>query len=139
MKRNLLVLFALGFGLLVAAGPVVAHHGFMGIFDLRTPVTFEGVITRVEWENPHISFNVDVKDANGKVTSWRFEGANPGALKTRGWARTDLRIGDKITLRGYRATNGLSVAAVGVVTLPDGRTLDAASDGVPPHPAKKVK
>ena len=139
MKRKLLFVSILGFGLIVTAGTVTAHHGFMGIFDLRTSTTFEGVITRIEWENPHISFNVDVKDADGKVTSWRFEGANPGALRSRGWARTDLKIGEKVVIRGYRATGGLPVAAAGGVTLADGRTLDASSDGVPSNKAKQAK
>ena len=134
MKRTLIVLSALG--LFVAATPGVAHHGFMGQFDLNTPSTFEGVITKVEWENPHISFTVDVKAADGKVTSWRFEGANPGALLNRGWVRTDLKAGEQIKLQGYRATNGAFVAAAGAVTLANGRTLDAGSDGVPPYRPK---
>jgi hypothetical protein len=134
MKRSLIVLSALG--LLVTAAPVAAHHGFMGQFDLSAPTTFEGVITKVEWENPHISFTVDVKGADGKVTSWRFEGANPGALLSRGWARTDLKTGEKIKLQGYRATKGAFVGAAGAVTFADGRTLDAASDGVPPYRPK---
>lgn len=139
MKRNLLVFSALCFGLLVAAGPVVAHHRFFGVLDLTNPITFEGVITNVEWVNPHISFNVDVKDQSGKVTNWRFEGANPGALQMRGWARTDLKKGDKVTVQGYRAKDGSFVAGAGAVKLPDGRTLDAASDGVPPYNSKRVK
>ncbi len=135
MKRNLIVFSVLGFALLTA-GPVVAHHGFMGMMDLRTPITFEGVITKVEWANPHIAFYVDVVGADSKMTSWRFEGAGPGALTTRGWARTDLKHGEKIKIVGYRAKDGSFVAAARSVTLPDGRTLEAASDGVPPLRAK---
>src|SRR5687767_5930623 len=63
MVFSVLVMFA-------AAGSLAAHHGFMGIFDLTNPPTrFEGAITKVEWENPHISFNVDVKDETGKITN----------------------------------------------------------------------
>lgn len=131
MKRNLIVFSVLALGMLVAAGPVGAHHAFFGTFDLTTPVTFEGVITNVEWANPHIAFTVDVKDEHGKITNWRFEGAAPGALRTRGWIRTDLKNGDKVKVEGYRAKNGVFVAAAGAVTLADGRTLSAASDGVP--------
>jgi hypothetical protein len=88
-------------------------------------------VTNVKWVNPHISFNVDVKDSTGKVSNWRFEGANVGALRMRGWERNDLKVGDKVTFSGYRAKDGSLVAGAGAVTLADGRTLDAASDGVP--------
>src|SRR5262245_11895330 len=130
MKRILLRFF--GVGLLLAAEPILAHHGFTGAFDLKTPTTFEVTISNVEWENPHISFSVDVKDKTGKVTSWRFEGASLSALRSRGWARTDLKFGEKVIVKGYRAKNGAAVAAAGAVTLPSGRTLDASSDGVVP-------
>jgi hypothetical protein len=131
-----MIFAVLGFGLLAATGPVVAHHGFFGKVDLNTPITFEGVVTRVEWANPHISFYVDVTAPDGAVTNWRFEGAGPGALVTRGWTRTDLTSGMRVTVVGYRAKDGTFVAAARAVTLPDGRTLEAASDGVPPLKAK---
>jgi hypothetical protein len=132
MKGSWIISCALGFGLLVGATTAMAHHGFYGVFDLTNPITFEGVVTSVDWANPHISFTVDVKDQDGKVTNWRFEGAGPGALRTRGWVRTDLKNGETVKLVGYRATNGSFVAAAGAVTLVDGRTLDAGSDGVQP-------
>ena len=131
MRRRLIVFSALALGLLVAAGPLVAHHGFFGVLDLTGPILFEGVVTNVKWTNPHIVFNLDVRDQDGKVTNWRFEGAGPGALKLRGWDRTDLRIGDRITVEGYRAKDGSFVAGAAAVMLANGRTLDASSDGVP--------
>jgi hypothetical protein len=115
----------------------MGHHRFFGLLDLNNPITFEGIITNVQFVNPHISFNVDVKDSAGKVTNWRFEGANVGALRMRGWDRNDLRVGDKVTVTGYRTKDGSRVAGASAVTLADGRTLDAASDGVPSYIPKK--
>jgi hypothetical protein len=137
MKRQLNLLGFLGFGLLIAVWPAAAHHGFYGAFDLNTPTTFDGVITDVDWRNPHIVFNVDIKNSSGAVTNWRFEGAGPVALRNRGLVRGDLRVGDTIRVVAHRAMNGSAVAAVGTLTLPDGRTLDAASDGVRPTKTKK--
>ena len=124
MKRILILLLAISV-------PAMAHHGFFGFVDLTNPITFKGTVTRLEWSNPHVEFFVDVKDAAGKVTNWKFEAASPVALKNRGWARTDLKVGEQVTIVGYRAKDGSSVAAAGSVTFADGRTLDAASDGVP--------
>jgi len=119
--------------LLAAAAPLLAHHSFSLEFDATKQVTFQGLVTKVEWMSPHIYFYLDVKEASGKVVNWVFESAGPNALARRGWNRNTLKIGDRITVIGYRAKDDVHVAAAREVVLADGRKMIAASpnDGGP--------
>ena len=132
MKLNLLRLVALVSGLLLVAVPVMAHHSFMGEYDLSKAVTLSGTITKVEWANPHISFEIAVRDAAGKVTHWTLESASPSSLVRRGWTSTSLKAGDVITVQAFPAKKDRPFAAAQRVTFADGRTLSANSDGVRP-------
>ena len=118
---------------LIAAAPLLAHHSFSLEFDATKQLTFHGVVTKVEWMSPHIYFYLDVKEASGKVVNWVFESAGPNALARRGWNRNTLKIGDRITVVGYRAKDDVHVAAAREVVLADGRKMIAASpnDGGP--------
>src|SRR5262245_66481988 len=85
-------LLAMTLGLLVGTAPfLLAHHSFSAEYDGNQPVKVTGVVTRVDWQNPHIWFFVDAKDEQGKVTNWGFSGAPPGVLQRRGIGRTALR------------------------------------------------
>ena len=108
---------------LVVVAPVFAHHSFMVEFDQRKPVRLEGVVTKVEWVNPHTYFYVDVKDQSGKIVNWVLETGSPGALAFRGWTRDTLKAGDRVTVYGYRSKVAPDRAAARSVTLMDGRTL----------------
>ena len=101
-----------------------AHHSFGAEYDGDKPITLKGVITKVEWTNPHCHFYMDVKEANGKTTNWKFEGFPPNVLTRTGFQKdVTLKIGDPITVFAWRARDGSALAHAREVTLKDGRRL----------------
>jgi hypothetical protein len=116
-----------GAGLLMSALPVFAHHSFAAEYDASKPVELKGVVTKVEWTNPHARFYVDVKDANGTVTNWNLELASPNVLTRNGWTRHSLKEGDLITVQGSKAKDGANLANARTVTLADGKKVFAGS------------
>ena len=110
-------------GLLLAAVGLPAHHSFMAEFDQQQPVTLTGIVTKVEWINPHTMFYVEVKDSSGKNVNWALETGSPSALVSRGWTRESMKAGDHVTVHGYRAKDRPNLAAARSVTMPDGRVL----------------
>ena len=130
--KTKLSLFA-GVLVVALAAPLVAHHSFAAEYDAARPVSVTGVVKKVEWQNPHIWFYVDVKDDGGKVTTWGFSGGPPGMLQRRGITRDVLKIGDVIKVDGFRAKDGSNNASGGNVTFADGRKVfaGAAEDVVP--------
>jgi hypothetical protein len=96
--------------LLTAALPVLAHHSFQAEYDATKTITVKGTIQKLEWVNPHAYFWVDVKDANGKVTTYAFEALSPNALARQGWNRNSLRRGEEVTVDGYLAKDGKLLA-----------------------------
>jgi len=113
--------------LVVSAGPVLAHHSFAAEFDSAKTVKFDGVVTKVEWTNPHVYFYVDVKDPQtGKVANWGCEMGSPNGLTRSGWTRNTLKIGMVVNVEGSQAKDGSSIANARNVTV-DGKKLGAAS------------
>jgi hypothetical protein len=109
--------------LLLATAPIFGHHSVSAEFDVNRQITYAGVVTRVEWSNPHIYFYVDVKDVNQKVTNWAFEGAGPNTLARLGWLRDSLKVGDRVTVVAYPARDGAAVASAREVRLANGRKV----------------
>src|SRR3970040_2639107 len=86
--------------LLIAAGPAAAHHSFVTQYDADAPVTLKGIVTKVEWMNPHARFYIDVEDEDGQGVNSHLELASPTVLSRNGWARHALQEGDEVTVRG---------------------------------------
>jgi hypothetical protein len=121
-------LLAIGLGLVSTAVSVGAHHGFSSEYDERKPVELKGVVTKVEWTNPHARFYIDVKDASGTVTNWNFELASLNSLRRNGWTQYSLTVGEAVTATGYAALSGVPMANANSVTLADGSSLFAATN-----------
>ena len=107
-------------GLVLVTVPVRAHHSFAAEYDSSQLITLNGVITKVEWTNPHIYIHLGVKDAGGKTTSWALEGYPPNTLKRTGFPRSVLKEGDTITITAYKAKDGSNTGAGREVTFSDG-------------------
>src|SRR5262245_20965934 len=132
MRVQVLLVLAIGISAFLVGAPLMAHHSFMAEYDMGKPVSVAGVVTKVEYENPHISFYIDVKDTSGRITNWGFEAASPSALRAQGVTRDSIKPGELVTVEAYRAKNGTPFAAARTLTLSNGRRLLVASDGVPP-------
>jgi hypothetical protein len=115
-------------GLLLGAVSVSAHHSAAAAYDTSRKITLTGTVTGLEWKNPHVFYFLDVTDSSGRVTNWAIEGSTPNQLYRAGWRKTDLNVGDKVTLKDTSpARNGTAKAYGGVLTLASGRTVMSGS------------
>lgn len=119
MKLNCLGV-CLAATVLITAEPASAHHSFQAEFDANQPITLKGIVSKVDWRNPHSYIFLDVKGENGKVVNWQCEGFPPNMLIRQGWNRDMLKAGDAVSISGYRAKDGSNVINSREVTFPDG-------------------
>ena len=128
MRRNIAVVLA-GVVLALVTVPVAAHHAFSAEFDANRPVNFTGLVTKMEWTNPHVWIHVDVKTEDGTVENWAFEGGTPNVLFRRGFTKQSLLPGTEIAVDGYQAKDGTNRANGRDLTFPDGTKLFLGSSG----------
>lgn len=121
MSRRFLPLAA---SVLLATGlPALAHHSFSNEYDETKPMTLEGVVTRIDWENPHVHYYVDVAQADGTTVNWVCETGGPNRLARRGWTRDSLKVGDRVTVHAFPAKDSSHAADGRKVTLGNGQTI----------------
>ena len=124
--------------LLAASLPVLAHHSFSAEYDSNARVTLKGVVTKLEWQNPHSWFYMDVKDDKGNITHWQCETGAPNELVRKGWRKDSLKEGQEVTVNGFRAKDGTNTANAREVILPNGlQVFSGSSDGGGPQPRQQ--
>ena len=112
--------------------PLSAHHGRGSTYDMNKRVTLKGVVSRVDWRNPHVVIYMDVKDEAGKVVTWGFENAGVSQLAQAGYNRNTLKVGQDITAIVNPAANGAPTAIVVKVVLADGSEIMSRETGANP-------
>lgn len=119
------------FGLILFIPASLAHHSFIAQYDPELPVSLTGIVTKVDWMNPHVYFYIDVENPEtGEIENWGIEMGPPHMLQRRGWKKNSMQIGDEVSIEGSRARNGTANANARSVTLTGtGQVLGAASSG----------
>jgi hypothetical protein len=114
----------------VSAFPCAAHHSLAADFDVSKPIRIQGVVTRIDWMNPHVRFSMEAKDSSGEVSHWEFELGSPNTLIRSGWNRNSLKIGDAITVEGCRAKDSATEGNATSIRSHDGKLLlSGTADG----------
>jgi len=116
---------------------VSAHHAFAAEYDEKKAVIVSGIVSAIQWTNPHAWLYVSGRDVNGTATRWAFEMGSPGSLVNRGWKKGELKKGDRVAVDGYASKNRANVANARTVTLPNGQKLFGGFASTPGNPTAK--
>jgi hypothetical protein len=120
---------SVGAGAMLCAVPAWAHHAFAAEFDAKKPVHLEGVVSKVELINPHSWIHVDIKNADGTMTSWMVEAGSPNVLLRRGFTKATIAPGTPVVVEGFQSKDGSMRANGRDITLPNGQKLFLGSQG----------
>jgi DNA/RNA endonuclease YhcR with UshA esterase domain len=128
MKQSMVSL--LGAALLAVSVPASAHHAVSAEFDTHKPISFSGTVKQVEWTNPHIYTQIEVKNPDGTMTVYRVEGGAPNSLFRQGWRKDTLKPGEVVSVQGFRAKNENSMnIGQATITTSDGRRMFGQTGG----------
>jgi hypothetical protein len=130
MRPIAIVLVAAG---LLGTAPAVAHHAFMAEFDANRPIKLRGIVTKLDWINPHSWIYIDVSGPDGKVVSWMIEGGSPNALLRLGFTKDALPKGSEIVVEGFQAKDGSNRGVGQSLSFADGRKLFLGSSAPGGH------
>ena len=126
MRHALSVLMTASMLCLFLPPAVEGHHGYAG-FDKQAEVSFHATVTGFHFVSPHCVVEFDAIDEKGQIQKWQGELTSPSHLAPRGWTATSLEAGDKITITGHRASNGVPSLWVTKIVLASGKELKLGS------------
>jgi Family of unknown function (DUF6152) len=123
MQNRFVIAIILLMSVFVVSRPLLAHHSSAS-YNMEHPVNMKGVVSNMEWTNPHVFIYLDVKDDNGNVEQWRVEGNSPNMLVRAGWKKEMIKAGDQIAVNGAPAKSGSKVMRLISLTLANGQKFD---------------
>jgi hypothetical protein len=123
MNRKLLLAFIFALSGCLISSPLFAHHS-SSAYDMSHPVDMRGVVTNMEWSNPHVFIYMNMKNEKGEVEEWRVEGNSPNMLFRAGWKKEMIKVGDELTVNGAPAKNGAKSLRLISLTLANGQKYD---------------
>ena len=122
MKKRIAFIFGAALALLIAGGPLSAHHGSSN-YDMSKSVSVKGTVTQFEFINPHSAIHLEAKDDKGNVEQWLVEADSPNNLARAGWNRDSIKPGDLVTIVGNRLKDGSKVMRLQKIIFADGKEL----------------
>jgi uncharacterized protein DUF6152 len=117
MKNSSAALIALS---LTVPASLSAHHTISAVYDTSKVVALKGVVTEVDWQNPHVILHLDVKNADGSTVRWDVETWHLQGMRRRGLNQNFVKAGDPVDMTVFIAKDGTQKAELESIALPTG-------------------